>query len=860
MASVAAIRLRSLAENLLLPADAELVPALLADEAAALGRQRGLLFLPGGRVLEFNPRAPLPAAALLAVPNLQRADWLPLPPRPPLADRLTQILLEKPDTTPEALLEAGGEGIGTEEPRPEESSAPARTLGNVTFGLGKGLAWLGNTLHLKGLARAGAKLMAGAMNLAPRLSEALLGRQEASLRDLLRDFRAGNIERALRRALPLGGNTDRGAAPAQSNRLPRNNIFYSLQDLLSRDSGRPSIWFSRFDAWSELEREYRKQAELALRAGDYRRAAFIYGKLLRDYRSAAAALAQGGLHRDAAILYLARLRDTQAAAREFELAGEIDRALDLYQKGGEHALAGDLLRRAGEDELALDEYRLAAHKLTAAGHGHYQAGELMLTHAQRPDLAQEYYQAGWEGRRRADSPMPCAVRLAQLLGRQQAMEKLLGLVTEAETFLADQGSDNEAAEFFNEIAHLATIPALAPRQEELRDRALLGIACRLRLRADEGRLGDLAAKIFAPAGEWSAALVSDATFAVKTHTRPPQPPSGPALAASVRSLAAQAALTWTTLPARARVVTAVCQAADTGYVFVGFRSGEVFCFRPQRGEILLLADERNPGLSLATDAAGEVLVVLSRKSADQRLLTSYSGHRPVASHTVKISNAWLSGSVEDQSVALCSESEVSIFNATSLLPSYSNFDASNLAIDAALLLPSWEISDLERASSGPTLVALGAGDFIYLGNLQCPRPETCPLGWRTNVCQPGLAKFHKAPNQWELAGVLDRAWVFWLDIELRPGLLPRVATRTIAGTEEVRAVTLIEAGLLVAVTDTAIQWHRHSGAGFTVVATKTHALPRVVACYPHYRGNELIVVCANGTVARVWNLRPYRVL
>ena len=40
------------------------------------------------------------------------------------------------------------------------------------------------------------------------------------------------------------------------------------------------------------------------RAGDYRRAAFIYGKLLQDYRLAADVLARGGLYHDAAVIYL----------------------------------------------------------------------------------------------------------------------------------------------------------------------------------------------------------------------------------------------------------------------------------------------------------------------------------------------------------------------------------------------------------------------------------------------------------------------------------------------------------------------------------------------------------------------------
>jgi hypothetical protein len=514
------IRLRSLADNLLLPVDAELVPALREDEAASLGRKRGLVFLPGGRVLGFDPALPLAPSALLGLPNLQREAWQPLPQRPRLAERLTRITLERDEPTPEFILESGADDIANDDPRPESAGVPARTLGNVGYGLGMGLAWLGKALGLPGLARAGARLMSGAMNLVPRLSEKLLGRQEAALRALLREFREGKVERALRRALPLGGDTARGAVPASNSNLPLKNIFYSLQELLRADKRRPSIWFGRFDAWGELEREYRKAADLALRAGDYRRAAFIYGKLLGDYRSAAAALARGGLHRDAAILYLARVRDFQAAAREFEAAGEMEQALALYRKAGLHTLAGDLLRRAGEQELAVGEYRLAASQLAQSAARFYQAGELLLTRAERPDLAREYYVMGWQ-QRPSSSDLGCAIRLAQLQCQEAKPDDLLALLTEVEAYLAKCTNDAEAARFFNEIAQLAQRPTLAALQDELRDRALLGIAARMRRRAGPYRSGDAASGLLSPAAGWSAALVSDASYAARAPARRP---------------------------------------------------------------------------------------------------------------------------------------------------------------------------------------------------------------------------------------------------------------------------------------------------------------------------------------------------
>src|SRR5262249_11043814 len=163
------------------------------------------------------------------------------------------------------------------------------------------------------------------------LSEALLGRQEAALRELLRHFREGKLEQALRRALPIGG-AGRGSRPAGDANLPVHQLCYSLGSLLG---DRPAdLWVCAPDVPPQLAAEYRKAAEEATRAGDYRRAAFIYGKLLSDYRLAADVLLRGGLFHDAAILYLSKLGDVLAAAHAFAAAGEIDRSLELYRCKG----------------------------------------------------------------------------------------------------------------------------------------------------------------------------------------------------------------------------------------------------------------------------------------------------------------------------------------------------------------------------------------------------------------------------------------------------------------------------------------------------------------------------------------------
>src|SRR5262249_23939157 len=95
------VRLRQRAENLFLRVDAELVPTLLDDEARGLTRERGLVFLPGGRVDAFPADQPLPLSALLKIDRLRRHDWQPLPTPPFLAERINSIVLDLPDAPPE---------------------------------------------------------------------------------------------------------------------------------------------------------------------------------------------------------------------------------------------------------------------------------------------------------------------------------------------------------------------------------------------------------------------------------------------------------------------------------------------------------------------------------------------------------------------------------------------------------------------------------------------------------------------------------------------------------------------------------------------------------------------------------------
>ncbi len=222
----------------------------------------------------------------------------------------------------------------------------------------------------------------------------------------------------------------------------------------------------------ELKREYRKAAEQAVRQGDFRRAAYIYGKLLGDDRTAAQALQRGGLHQDAATIYLRKVNDRAEAARAFEAAGHIDRAIALYRELGQHEAAGDLLRRIGDDEAAVREYQRAAFVAATSMPGdHYHAGLVLLNKAGMPEPAIEHFRLGWVHRPAANAAA-CALELTLIHATRGEIEPIRNLLDEADAFFKSAGSARDAEGFYNRTAVIASAaPALASSAEEVRDRA-----------------------------------------------------------------------------------------------------------------------------------------------------------------------------------------------------------------------------------------------------------------------------------------------------------------------------------------------------------------------------------------------------
>jgi tetratricopeptide (TPR) repeat protein len=840
------IHLRELAPNLLLPCDAELIPPLLTDEATGLVKNQGLVFLPGGKVLAYQPGEPLSPSALLGVKRLERKTWQPLPEPPTLADQLREVRLEVTEPPPEELLQAGNEDIGSESPLAPSSGLGSSLAGQAGFGVGKFLAGLGAMLHWKGLANLGAKMMQGAMGLAPKLSEKLFGQQEAMLRRLLQAFKDGRIDDALRRALPLAGNdVVRGLTPAQNAQLPFHNLFYSLSNLLGcGGSGAGGLWLTQDDVYRQLQAEYRKQAEATERRGDFRRAAFIYGKLLSDFRSAVLVLSRGGLHRDAAILLLQKLNDPLAAAKEFEAAGEFDRALQLYRQQDDHERAGDLLKRMGEEEEALTEYKIAADMLIQRGKGSFAAGELLRLKAERPDLALPYYRSGWEHRPH-DAAFPCASQLARHYTDTAAVPELLTLVEEAEDFFAQPGHETAAANFFNELVNHANRPALAEQKDSLRDRSLIALSAQMRRRIHSAMpAGQLVSMMLPARASWSAAQRSDAEHAVKAATKgiyklKEEPPP----ANSIK------------INARTQVVTAVAWCNSSSELFLGFESGEIVCYRPATNEIQRVGDccrQAVHGLVIC-DAGRDVIALRAYPESDRPYNPSFTTGRYVRKSQYEFHEAGSRCLQTDCAPWFCSQMDLAqtyvVLDGSVLY----RFSLGHHQIEETNIRAVTPVAGLSL--HGNMLCVFGNNMMVYRRNNVS---HIIGVGWEpalpsdSTLKQRHIAWTEPRQNKVDIAGMDSEGWLHVSEIALHE----KEATAGVIAHHNNReachhAVCFLLPSVVAAVTQDSIRWFRFGKVGFSLLKTTPSPFVNPIACFPLSSTRELLVVCSDGTVGRV---------
>lgn len=849
-----AVRLRRLAGDLFVPADADLLPALLPDEAVGLTRGRGLVLLPGGTVLAFAPDSPLEVRDWLAPAAVRRRSWRPFPERPDAADRLTRIEWPAPPVAVESIFAGGapddasplfgdeGKGGGVpEEARPPAGAARDRLASGAKLGLAKAMAALAKLLRAPGLAKAAGRMARAAIERAPRLTEKLLGAQEAALRELLRQLQSGDVEKALRRAPAAVPDPDAGPAPvAHGADLNTHDVRYDLRSLLG-GGGPGSVWLGGGNVWAELAREYRRLAQEAAARGDHRRAAYIYGVLLRDLRSAANALMAGGLYRDAALLFRDRLQDESSAATAFERAGDYDEAVRLYEGLFRYEQAGDLLRRIGDDERARGYFVRAADY--HSGNGRFlAAGDLVRTKVGDRGAAAGYYRSGWDGGG-ADAII-CGERLLDEHLVAEDWSGLDALVADAEAKLAPPRS-YDAGRFFNYLMKLGDDFLPASLRADVADRTRMLFAAHVRPHAGApGRAGELAGRLFGSAGPWPGPVVRDALFAARAPAGRPVSPPHPV---SVRLADG--------------TVTAVVVARDSLDLVVATTS-VIICWRAADGRVVsVLPTGRREVLGLSVAPDGDTLYVLY-SDGDGTTLRCFESASPGLIVTMGLADqgvapdeplyiqpscsAWAGEPV----VTLCVRSQRVSYRGHYLLAG----------------------TPREYAAGGEhtCLLASGHGGETWDWNegFLWYRPGSPPSGppvrlvapWLPGVPEgsplvvPPLDWVTPAPGILEAVGVDREGAMYWSEFDARDPARRQSRTATATHPHGYRAACLTAPGSVVAVTGQN-EVLRFAAVGSVLklrgAARRVDLPARAVFLAARRPANELVVVLDDGTAVRL---------
>jgi hypothetical protein len=175
---------------------------------------------------------------------------------------------------------------------------------------------------------------------------AVLGRRHAAyLRRVLDLFDRGDLDEALRHAVPLGGDGDGDVSFGLGVPRPRQNLHLTFGARRAR-----TVIPATDMALMLMHERYRAAAKRLEQAGRIEEAAFVLADLLADIQGAIALLERHGRHELAARLGEARNVDPGLIVRLWFLAGDRRRAIDVARKHQAWAHAVALLERSGDKQ------------------------------------------------------------------------------------------------------------------------------------------------------------------------------------------------------------------------------------------------------------------------------------------------------------------------------------------------------------------------------------------------------------------------------------------------------------------------------------------------------------------------------
>ncbi len=387
-----------------LPVDARITPAVSEEELAGLNRYDCLVLHPALGPIGFEEQDSLMVADLISPFPRRPKDWQTAQPGLAVQPHLLSIsirlssLLE--DLFASAANDIGSDPVSLEEkptggdPKKLVSKAWEGLQGGILYGLSRALG----SLPHRGMRETIVNQLENLVN--ERLREHLAGleeRREQALRDLLKKFETSPDE-ALKHALPLGQlGVPRGTAPPSSS-LGTNTPNFHLNLL---GGGKPvDGWNVSPDMQAKLRAQYQKMVERERQLGRYRRAAYIYTKLLGDLNGAALMLREGGFFQEAAILYREHLKPPLLAADCLADGGLVEEAVAIYREHRAWEKMAALYLKIGDEEKVRETYRSWVEHLKEQN-DFLKAADILQQHLQAREEGCELLKSAWPQHRQA---------------------------------------------------------------------------------------------------------------------------------------------------------------------------------------------------------------------------------------------------------------------------------------------------------------------------------------------------------------------------------------------------------------------------------------------------------------------------
>jgi hypothetical protein len=223
--------------------------------------------------------------------------------------------------------------------------------------------------------------------------EDLERRNQSQIEQLLEMLKK-NPQEALKYAIPLdSGGTTRGGESSSPFELFKRWSNFSLFDTPSNQSGTGTTNLGD-KVFYDLQTQYHRTAEGLIQQKDYRKAAFVYMKLLKNYLLAAQTLEKGELYQEAASVYLKYLTNKEKAAECYEKGKSIEEAIAIYKELEKYEKVGDLYMQINQKRNAEVSYEIVVGKYTDKKQ-FVKASLILRNKMQDGARAQEFLLLGW---------------------------------------------------------------------------------------------------------------------------------------------------------------------------------------------------------------------------------------------------------------------------------------------------------------------------------------------------------------------------------------------------------------------------------------------------------------------------------